>query len=108
MSLPDAGCLSRGDEYVVLAQRCFAAGGLSDHGIASRFVARLGLEWAALSDDAPDTAAQAVARHGALSGIPERQIVQWLAWLSAELPAWPDDPDELATIARGAVAECAR
>ena len=107
MNFPDAGCVARGDDYFDLAQRCFAAGGLSDRGILNRFLDHLGLEWVpAPPDDRPDTAAWALARHGAWAGEPEHQIVAWLCWLAAELPGSPDNPDEIAFIARAAIEEC--
>ncbi len=35
-TLPDRLCLTRGDEYLVLAVRCYAAAGLSDQQIKGR------------------------------------------------------------------------
>jgi hypothetical protein len=103
---PDAVCIAAGDEHAYLALRCFAASGLSDAAIARR-LRRFGADL-----QPPDIgrydAALALARHGALVGAPARQIVTWLVYLACEVPCWPDDPHEIAAMARGAMAEIGR
>jgi hypothetical protein len=95
---PDPTCLAAGDEYVDLAIRCFAAAGLCDRQIDLR-----------LGRTAPEierfSAALAVARHAAWSGLRPQRIAHLLGRLSIWLPGSPDDPDEIASLVRAAVAE---
>ena len=99
--LPDVGCLEAGDDQLMLAVRCFAAAGLCDADIATR-----------LRDVAADllaythtAAVEALAAHYAWAGATFLEIIDVLVWLAAEAPAWPDNPDEIAFIARRAIAE---
>jgi hypothetical protein len=102
---PDAVCIAAGDEHAVLAVRCYAAAGLSDAAIAQHLQQfRADLE---PLDIGRYDAALAVARHGAVVGAPARQIVAWLVYLACEVPAWPDDPHEIAAMARAVAAEMA-
>jgi hypothetical protein len=93
---PDASCISKGDSYLLLACRCYAAAGLSNPDIASRLLCLVDLP-----DLQPDTAAAVFAQHCARVCVPKPQIIAWLARLAAEVPAWlPSDPDEIAGMAR--------
>ena len=103
---PDADCIARGDEYAVLAVRCYAAAGLSDTAIAQR-IWLFGAEVGPPDIDRYD-AALALARHGAIVGAPARQIVTWLAYLAQVVPGWPDDPAEIASMTRAALQEVGR
>jgi hypothetical protein len=99
---PDVHCISAGDAYAGLAVRTYAAAGLSDSQIAQR----MRLDAAA---DPPFIerydAAFALARHGARVGASARQIVAWLAHLAVEVPCWPDNPEEIASMTRAALQE---
>jgi hypothetical protein len=97
---PDPICLRAGDEHLTLAIRCFAAAGLSDAQVTGRVCDLIGVSL----PEPPErcSAAVAIAQHLAVCGMREREIVLVLADLAGQLPAWPDDPDELIWIARGA------
>ena len=101
---PDAACLSAGDEYVRLAIRCYAAGGLCDRQIDHRVRTSVSSE-----TDTPElercSAAWTVARHAAWVGLRPKRIAHLLGRLSIWLPGSPDDPDEIASLVRAAVAE---
>ena len=103
---PDADCIASGDEYAVLAVRCYAAAGLSDTAIAQR-IWLFGAEVCPPVIDRYD-AALALARHGAIVAAPARQIVTWLAYLAQVVPGWPDDPAEIASMTRAALQEVGR
>lgn len=94
---PDQGCLDVGDNYLYLAVRSWAAGGLSDAAISDR----LGSVMPATHTDA----AVAVARHLAIAGCDVMTIIEHLVELAVTLPAWPDDPDYIAHLAASAYAE---
>lgn len=102
---PDPECLAAGDRYLDLAVRCYAAAGLSDRQLARRAGIQLGYKlpppW--LDDDA----AGLIAWHCAEGGLPFHQVIAVLVYLATEVPGSPDDPDELAWIARQAVREAA-
>jgi hypothetical protein len=101
----DVGCLAVGDEHVQLAVHCWAAAGLSDADIATRprdVAHDLRPEGVAPTRS---TAAAAVAAHCAWAGASFNDIIEILVWLGVEAPAWPDDPGEIAFIARRAIAE---
>jgi hypothetical protein len=102
---PDAVCIAAGDEHAYLALRCYAAAGLSDAAIAQH-LRRLDADLQPLNIGRHD-AALALARHGALVGAPARQVVAWLVFLACEVPCWPDDPYEIAAMARAAMVEMA-
>jgi hypothetical protein len=103
---PDVGCIVNGDEHALLAVRCYAAAGLSDAAITQRL--RIFGAYA----DPPETgrydAALALARHGAFVGAPPREIVAWLAYLALQVPCWPDDPEEIASMTYAALREAGR
>lgn len=106
---PDAECIAKGDEYLTLALRCYAAAGLCDAQIARRL---LDLAGVSTPDEysiaiGPETAAVIIARHLALCGMCARDITLVLADCGGMLPAWPDDPDLLIHIANHAVEEAA-
>jgi hypothetical protein len=103
---PDAGCVAAGDQYAGYAIRCYAAAGLSDAAVRRRYLRFAGEPIEPPEVDRHD-AAVALARHAALAGAPKRQIIAWLTRLTVEVPCWPDDPDEIAAIARAAVREMA-
>jgi len=98
--LPDRGCLVAGDRYLDWALRSYAAAGLSDEGIARRIADQVGPPPVHLSDGA-----WAVATHLAAAGATFNQIIDILVRLASEVPGWPVDPDELAYVARAAIAE---
>ena len=103
---PDYGCSACGDEHAALALRAYAAAGLANAAIAKR-MRLFGPDLEPLDIGWRD-AALALARHGAVAGASARQIVLWLVYLADEVPAWPSDPDEIAAIVRGAIAETDR
>jgi len=98
--LPDARCIAFGDRYLNWSIRSYAAGGLSDYQIGARILRLPDVR-------ADEIAAAAVAHQCALMDLPARKIVAILAYLAAEVPCWPDDPDEIAAIVRAAVGEFA-
>ena len=99
---PDPDCVAAGNEYCLLAARCYAAAGLGDRSIRWRF-----LHYAGPEIDPPEIehcdAALALARHGAIVGASAPEIVAWLARLALEVPCWPDDPEQIASIALAAL-----
>ena len=103
---PDPTCIAAGDEHVLLAVRCFAAGGLSDAAITRR-LRQTATELEPLGFGRYD-AVLALARHGAVTDAPATEIVGWLAQLALQVPCWPDDPEELASITRTALQEAGR
>lgn len=107
ITTPDAECLAAGDQYLHLSLRAFAAAMLSDAQISKRIIERLHCE-VVCPEDASGRydAAWAVAKHCALMDVPLRKTIALLAYLSAEIPAWPE-ADDIAGIAEAAIAECA-
>jgi len=106
-TLPDAGVIAAGDEYLDLALRCYAAAILSDAQLSRRVIERMPCEVLCCTEDTGDryAAAVAIARHCAAMDVPLRKIIALLAYLSAEIPCWPD-ADDIAGIAEAAIAEC--
>jgi hypothetical protein len=104
---PDPDCVAAGNEYCLLAARCYAAAGLGDRSIRRRF-----LHYAGPEIDPPEIerhdAALALARHGAIVGASASEIVVWLARLAIDVPCWPDDPAEIAAMTRAALQEVGR
>jgi hypothetical protein len=103
---PDAGCLAAGDQYVSYANRCYAAAGLSDAQSKQRVCVLSGVCVHAYTPAFERwNAAWAVARHAAWCGQSARRIARLLGHLSVSLPGSPDEPDEIAGIARAAISE---
>lgn len=100
----DPDCVAAGDEYATLAVRSYSAAGLSNTAIAQR------IQLFGTNPAPPERydAAIAVARHGAFVGASARQIVACLARLACEVPCWPTDPTELASMTRAALQEVGR
>ena len=95
----DTQCLAAGDDALDIAQRCYAAAGLSNAQIAQRVLNRA----PSLHDDA----AIVVARHCAIAGMSFADIIDVMVELAASVPCWLDDPDAIAALVRQALAECA-
>jgi hypothetical protein len=103
---PDQRCLAAGDEYVRLALRCYAAGGLCDRQIDLRLLQTGGVSQETITPELERfSAAWTVARHAAWVGQQPKRIAHLLGRLSIWLPGSPDDPDEIASLVRAAVAE---
>lgn len=101
---PDPACLAAGDEHIRLALRHYA-GALCDQQIERRVLDLLGINVA--PDIRHDGAAYAVAYHCARSGLSFAEIIEVMVYLAAEVPAWLDDPDAIASFVRSAIAEAA-
>lgn len=100
---PDAACIEAGDEHLTLALRCWAAAMLSDAQITDRLRAVA----SSFGCQRYDEAAIFVARHCAIAGAPYAEIIDVLVELAVIAPAWPDDPDWIAWVARSVIAESA-
>ena len=98
-------CIHTGDAYLALALRCYA-GAMSDRQM------RLRLEHIAegLADDDPPKvartdAAVAFTRHCVRAVVPIEQRLKLFAYLAIRVPCWsPDDPAEIASLVRSALA----
>jgi len=97
---PDAACLAAGDDNLTNTLRCYAAAGLSDSGVESRILHRLGVPPVRYDD-----AAIVVARHCAIAGMSFAAIIEIMVYLAVEVPGWLDDPDAIAALVRSAIAE---
>jgi hypothetical protein len=104
---PDPACLKAGDDALSLAIRCFAASGLCNRQIDHRVRTSVSSDTADEPELERFSAAWTVARHAAWVGLRPRRIANLLGYLSVWLPGSPDDPDEIASLVRAAVAEVA-
>jgi hypothetical protein len=100
---PDQACLARGDSYGELQRRCYVAAGLSDVAVGRRVLSAHGFDTVPDLPRTPDDIAVDLADVAAWSGLAAGEIAHILGWLSANLPGFPDDPDELAAIVRAAL-----
>ena len=103
--IPDPKCFAAFNDYLALAVRCGAAAGLSDRAIARHAMRLIGC--ADTPDITTNDLAYVVAQRLARSAEPRSRIIKVLCMLAVEVPGFPVDPDEIDSIARIAIEECA-
>jgi hypothetical protein len=96
---PDVRLITAGDEAAVVTLRCYAAAGLSNWRSTARLLWIANVD----ADIEPHDLAVALAHHCAFGGLSFANIVAILCRLAVEVPLWPNNPEEITSIAADAV-----